>query len=72
MSTATDVNRTIDHGIAAFTTAAESLRDVIIEPHPTREERELALKVLAALELSYHRMAGLARLSVTPFDQERD
>lgn len=67
-----DVNRTIDAGIERFAFVTNAMRDTILDAGLDREYRDQALGTLDAMQIAFNRMAALARLSVTPFDQERD
>ena len=65
MSIGTDVNRTIDEALDAFAYGVGTIEVAIENGHG-----EDALPTLASLHTAFQRMAGLARLSATPFDHE--
>ena len=65
MSIGTDVNRTIDEALGAFGYSVGTI-EVAIESGNGKD----AIDTLRQLEVAFIRMAGLARLSATPFDRE--
>lgn len=66
-ATALDTNRVIDDALRAYNEALEIVTDSLRAGHG----RE-AIATIEQMGDAFARMCGLARLSVTPYDHERD